>query len=184
MYRSSPPQWPEDPTTPALAAAVSEAGGLGFLAAGYKSAQAVQAEIAAVRSATARPFGVNLFYPTRDEIDEAAIDAFARSLHDEEVRYGVSVGVPVWSDDDWEAKLRVVARECPDVVSFTFGCPERDIVEWLRGLDIAVWAHRHFAGRGENQRSLRVSTRSSCRARRPEATRARSSSATTSRSRS
>jgi nitronate monooxygenase len=32
------------PTTPALAAAVSEAGGLGFLAVGYKSAQAVQAE--------------------------------------------------------------------------------------------------------------------------------------------
>jgi nitronate monooxygenase len=127
------------PTTPALAAAVSEAGGLGFLAAGYKSAQAVQAEIAAVRSATTRPFGVNLFYPTRDEIDEAAIDAFTRSLYDEEVRYGVSVGVPVWSDDDWEAKLRVVARECPDVVSFTFGCPERDTVEWLRGLDIAVW---------------------------------------------
>jgi nitronate monooxygenase len=127
------------PTTPALAAAVSEAGGLGFLAAGYKSAQAVRAEIAAVRSATARPFGVNLFYPTRDEIDEAAINAFARSLYEEEVRYGVSVGVPVWSDDDWEAKLRVVARECPDVVSFTFGCPERETVEWLRGLDIAVW---------------------------------------------
>jgi nitronate monooxygenase len=127
------------PTTPALAAAVSEAGGLGFLAAGYKSAQAVQAEITAVRSATARPFGVNLFYPTRDEIDKAAIDAFARSLYDEEVRYGVSVGDPVWSDDDWEAKLRVVARECPDVVSFTFGCPERDTVESLRGLGIAVW---------------------------------------------
>src|SRR5215203_533054 len=127
------------PTTPALAAAVSEAGGLGFLAAGYKFAQAVRAEIAAVRSATPRPFGVNLFYPTRDEIDEAAINAFARSLYDEEVRYGVSVGVPAWSDDDWEAKLRVVARECPDVVSFTFGCPERETVEWLRGLDIAVW---------------------------------------------
>jgi nitronate monooxygenase len=128
------------PTTPALVAAVSEAGGLGFLAAGYKSAQAVQAEIAAVRSATARPFGVNLFYPTRDGTDEAAIDAYARSLRAEEVRYGVSVGVPDWDDDDWTAKLELVASVRPDVVSFTFGCPERETVEWLRGLDIAVWA--------------------------------------------
>lgn len=128
------------PTTPALVAAVSEAGGLGFLAAGYKTAQGVQAEIAAVRSATARPFGVNLFYPTRDESDEAAIDAYARSLRAEEDRYGVCVGVPVWNDDDWEAKLNVVARARPDVVSFTFGCPERETVEWLHGLDIAVWA--------------------------------------------
>jgi nitronate monooxygenase len=128
------------PTTPALVAAVSEAGGLGFLAAGYKTAQGVEAEIAAVRSATPLPFGVNLFYPTRDESDEAAIDAYARSLRAEEDRYGVSVGVPVWSDDDWEAKLNVVARARPAVVSFTFGCPERETVEWLHGLDIAVWA--------------------------------------------
>ena len=128
------------PTTPALVAAVSEAGGLGFLAAGYKTAQEVQAEIAAVRSATARPFGVNIFYPTRDESDEDAIDAYARSLRAEEDRYGVSVGVPAWHDDDWEAKLNVVARARPDVVSFTFGCPERETVEWLHGLDIAVWA--------------------------------------------
>jgi nitronate monooxygenase len=128
------------PTTPALVAAVSEAGGLGFLAAGYKTAAAVQAEIAAVRSATARPFGVNLFYPTRDEVDEAAVDAYARSLRAEEDRYGVSVGVPVWGDDEWQAKLNLVARERPAAVSFTFGSPERETVEWLRSLDIAVWA--------------------------------------------
>jgi nitronate monooxygenase len=128
------------PSTPALVAAVSEAGGLGFLAAGYKTASAVEAEIAAVRSATARPFGVNLFYPARAEIDEAAIDAYARSLRAEEDRYGVALGLPVWSDDEWEAKLSLVARERPAVVSVTFGCPDREIVEWLRGLDIEVWA--------------------------------------------
>jgi nitronate monooxygenase len=128
------------PTTPALVAAFSEAGGLGFLAAGYKSAEGVEAEIAEVRSATARPFGLNLFYPTRDETDAVAIAAYARSLCAEEDRYGVSVGIPVWNDDEWEAKLDVVARERPEVVSFTFGCPERETVEWLRGLDIAVWA--------------------------------------------
>ena len=128
------------PSTPALAAAVSEAGGLGFIAAGYKTAEAVRAEITAVGSMTDRPFGVNLFYPTRDDVDEAAIAGYACSLRGEEERYGVSVGDRRWSDDEWSAKLEVVAEERPAVVSFTFGCPEREIVGWLRGRDIAVWA--------------------------------------------
>ncbi len=128
------------PSTPALAAAVSEAGGIGFLAAGYKTAEAVRAEITAVRSMTDRPFGVNLFYPTRDDVDEAAIVAYAGSLRGEEERYGVSVGDHRWSDDGWGAKLDVVAEERPDVVSFTFGCPDRKIVGRLRDRDIAVWA--------------------------------------------
>ena len=128
------------PTTPKLAAAVSEAGGLGFLAAGYKTAEAVRADIAAVRSTTKRPFGINLFYPTRDEADETTISAYAGSLRSEEERYGVGVGDHSWGDDEWDAKLDVVARERPNVVSFTFGCPEQDVVESLRGCGIAVWA--------------------------------------------
>ncbi len=43
------------PTTPALAAAVSGAGALGFLAAGYKPVAAVRAEIEAVRSIDGAP---------------------------------------------------------------------------------------------------------------------------------
>jgi nitronate monooxygenase len=42
-------------STPSLAAAVSRAGGLGFLAAGYKSADAVAAEIDSVRALAPRP---------------------------------------------------------------------------------------------------------------------------------
>jgi nitronate monooxygenase len=128
------------PTTPALAAAVCEAGGLGFLAAGYKTADAVRADIAALRSRTGRPFGLNLFYPTRDDAEEAALAAYADSLRREEERYGVSVGEHSWTDDEWDAKLNIVTRERPDVVSFTFGFPERDVVEELRSFDIAVWA--------------------------------------------
>jgi nitronate monooxygenase len=37
------------PSTPALAAAVSRAGGLGFLAAGYKTVDQVERELADVR---------------------------------------------------------------------------------------------------------------------------------------
>ena len=50
-------------STPALAAAVCEAGGLGFLAAGYKTADAVRADLGTLRGLTARPFGLNIFAP-------------------------------------------------------------------------------------------------------------------------
>ena len=51
------------PTTPRLAAAVSEAGGLGFLAAGYLTADALGDRIAQARALTRAPLGVNVFVP-------------------------------------------------------------------------------------------------------------------------
>jgi nitronate monooxygenase len=127
------------PSTPALAAAVCEGGGLGFVAAGYRQASAVAAEIAEVRRLTQRPFGVNVFFPTRLAVDDAAIAASAARLAVEAERYGVGCGEPRWSDDDWDAKLALVARERPAVASFTFGCPAADLVSALRGEGIAVW---------------------------------------------
>lgn len=51
------------PSTPALAAAVSNAGGLGFVAGGYLSADRLADDIAAARAATTGPIGANLFVP-------------------------------------------------------------------------------------------------------------------------
>jgi nitronate monooxygenase len=127
------------PSTPALAAAVSEAGGLGFLAAGYKTTAAVAAELDAVRTLTSRPFGLNIFYPFREQVDAPALEAYAERLRAEGERYGVEPGEPRWTDDEWTPKLELAARERPDVVSFTFGCPEREIVEWLRESGCRVW---------------------------------------------
>ena len=127
------------PSTPALAAAVSDAGGLGFLAAGYKTAAAVAAELDELRALTSRPFGLNLFYPAREPVDEPAVEAYALRMRDEAERYGVEPGEPRWSDDDWTAKLELAARERPAVLSFTFGCPEREIVESLRTTGCVVW---------------------------------------------
>ena len=87
------------PSTPALAAAVSEAGGLGFIAAGYKTAAAVQAELDELRTLTSRPAGINLFYPVREQVDPAAIDAYDERMRLEGERYGVEPGQPQWSDD-------------------------------------------------------------------------------------
>jgi len=126
-------------STPELAAAVSEAGGLGFIAAGYKTADDVAREIAGVRERTRRPFGVNVFFPVRLPTDRAAIDEYTTELAPEADRYGVPCGDARWSDDGWDAKLELVARERPAVASFTFGCPDGSTVARLRGRGIAVW---------------------------------------------
>jgi nitronate monooxygenase len=127
------------PTTPALAAAVCEGGGLGFLAAGYKTATGLGDDIKALRQLTQRPFAVNIFYPVRDDVDDADVAAYVDLLAGDASRYGVATGDPRWTDDDWDAKLELVRREQPAVVSFTFGCPDREIVEELRAAGSSVW---------------------------------------------
>ena len=125
------------PSTPALVAAVSAAGGLGLLAAGYKETPAVAAEIAAVRAATTAPFGVNVFLPG-PEPDPAAVAAYARRLAPEADRRGVALGEPVGGDDEWAAKVELLATERVPVVSFAFGLPPADAVAALHRAGAAV----------------------------------------------
>src|SRR5215218_9240101 len=79
------------PSTPELCAAVSEAGRLGFLAAGYLSASELERRIERTRALTSRPFGVNLFAP-QPPGDPGQTDSFARRLADEASRAGVGLG--------------------------------------------------------------------------------------------
>jgi nitronate monooxygenase len=51
------------PSTVEPAAAVSEAGGVGFLAAGYEDPSAVREELRAVRALTGQRIGVDVFVP-------------------------------------------------------------------------------------------------------------------------
>ncbi|MDB5453317.1 MAG: nitronate monooxygenase, partial [Caulobacteraceae bacterium] len=50
----------------ALAAAVSQAGGLGFLGCAYLTPEAILTAARAIRERTDRPFGLNLFAPWED----------------------------------------------------------------------------------------------------------------------
>ncbi len=127
------------PSTPALAVAVCEAGALGFLAAGYKRADAVREDIAAVRSGTSAPFGVNLFVPARAPAEAEALRAYLDELAPEAESQGAQLGEPRFDDDDWEAKLELVCQERVAVVSFTFGCPSEQIVSRLHSCGCAVW---------------------------------------------
>ncbi len=121
------------PTTPALAAAGAKAGGIGFLAAGYKTADALAQEIAAVR-ATGSMFGVNLFTPPRVPVDPSDFRAYAERIQPEGDRYGLDLAhaEPREDDDEWEEKLALLLADPVPVVSFTFGLPPASAVASLR----------------------------------------------------
>jgi nitronate monooxygenase len=119
------------PSTPELVCAVCAAEGAGFLAAGYRTAGAVAADVAAVRAATAAPFGVNLFVVAPYELDPTALETYRRSLLPEAARLDVGLGDPRWDDDDYDAKIEMILDVRPDVASFTFGCPEAQVLRSL-----------------------------------------------------
>ena len=113
------------PSTPELAAAVSNAGGLGFVAAGYLTADELARRIARTRELTDAPIGVNLFVLADAPIDDEAVGRYARELEPEARALGVELGQPQFEDDELQAKLDVVADARVEVVSFTFGFPGR-----------------------------------------------------------
>lgn len=127
------------PGTPELAAAVSNAGGLGFVPAGHRSAERFAEDIAAARAATTGPLGVNLFVPQPSVADWMALDYYAEELEEIAEYYQVEVGHPEYGDDDdWERKLEVVADVRPELVSFTFGVPPPDVIRRLGALGLLV----------------------------------------------
>lgn len=111
------------PSTPELAAAVSNAGGLGFLGAGYLAADELAARIARTRELTDAPIGVNLFALTEAPVDENALARYQVELEREARVRGMRLGEPRFDDDELAAKLDVVADAQVEVVSFTFGFP-------------------------------------------------------------
>jgi nitronate monooxygenase len=115
------------PTTPELTAAVCEAGGMGLLAAGYRTADQLAEQIARTRSLTGRPFGVNLFVPGPVQVTDDAVEAYRASL----AGYGIDLPVAHEDDDGWDAKLALLERDPVAVVTFTFGLPSAEEVRRL-----------------------------------------------------
>src|SRR5216110_1943731 len=68
------------PSTPALCAAVSEAGGLGSYGAAYLAPERAREVIRAIRAATSRPFAINLFADDGVPADDATLAAAQRVL--------------------------------------------------------------------------------------------------------
>ncbi|MDM5357457.1 nitronate monooxygenase [Peribacillus sp. ACCC06369] len=127
-------------STPKLAASVSNAGGLGFLAAGYKTAEEMKDEIGQTRQLTERPFGVNVFVPGNEVVDETLLSAYGEKIKKEAESVGAEVGKADSDEDDWGNKLTALMEARVAVVSFTFGCPSENVIRELQsaGSHIAV----------------------------------------------
>ena len=131
-------------STPEMAAAVSNAGGLGSIAVGAVNAETTRQMIADVRARTARPFNVNVFChrPARADADRET--AWLERLEPEFARYGVkppSRLTEIYKSfliDD--AKLAVLLAERPAIVSFHFGLPGSDRIQALRAAGIVLIA--------------------------------------------
>jgi nitronate monooxygenase len=125
------------PGTPALVAAVGEAGGLGSIGAAYLTAAQLDAEVAEVRRRTAAPFAINLFVTAPPAPDPAAtarvtplLGAFRREL-------GLGDGAaPARAIDPFEVQLEAVLRAQPRVFSFTFGVPSPEALRALAARSI------------------------------------------------
>jgi nitronate monooxygenase len=120
------------PSTPELAAAVSNSGGLGFLGAGYLTADALGERVRATRALTDRPIAVNLFVIAGSPADPSVYRDYVSTL-------GSDAGEPRFDDDEFEAKVDALIADPVEVVSFTFGLPPADALERLRGVGSEIW---------------------------------------------
>ena len=126
-------------STPELAAAVANAGGLAFLGAGYLTPAALGEQLERTQALTDEPFAVNLFSLRDEPVDGEAIAAYARELRPEAARWSVQLGEPRYDDDWFEEKLALALAAGTAVISFTFGCPSDDALERVRAAGAEVW---------------------------------------------
>jgi nitronate monooxygenase len=119
-------------STPEMVAAVSNAGGLGSLAAAGMNTDAMRTQVAAIRSQTGKPFNINLFvldtpHPTDHELARAI--ELLRPVHAE---LGLASGnVPEKYCEDFQQQLETLVDLKVPIASFTFGLLDAASVERL-----------------------------------------------------
>lgn len=127
------------PGTPELAAAVSEAGGLGSLGAAYMTPAQMREAHRKIRSLTRKPFHVNLFAggtKARAAFDARPMLALLAEVHQ---KLGLPAPVlPAMPADPFPGQLEVVLEERPAVFSFTFGIPDAEALRRVKERGIVV----------------------------------------------
>jgi nitronate monooxygenase len=131
-------------STPQLAAAVSDAGGLGSIGIGAMDATGARVMIDAIRSRTDRAFNVNLFVHASPRADAVREGQWLEALAPLFRRYDADPPAALRTiyrsfaaDDDMLAMLLEVA---PPVVSFHFGLPAADRIAALKAVGCTLLA--------------------------------------------
>jgi len=119
----------------ALTVAVSNAGGLGSLPCALLDADAMRAELAAIRARTTKPFNVNFFCHAPPDPEPEREAAWRAALAPYFAEYGIDAASiplgPKRSPFNAEA-ADALADFKPAVVSFHFGLPAADLLARVR----------------------------------------------------
>ncbi|RFU47622.1 nitronate monooxygenase family protein [Paraburkholderia sp. DHOC27] len=130
-------------TTPALAAAVSNAGGLGSLGVGAMKPEGARKVIRETRALTAKPFNINVFCHQPATQDEAVERQWLSWLAPQFERYGATPPAAlaeIYTSFVVDAEmLQVFLDEKPAVVSFHFGMPSADVISALKQAGITLF---------------------------------------------
>jgi nitronate monooxygenase len=131
-------------SSPALAAAVANAGGLGSIGVGATNASDALKMIAAVRERSSGSLNVNVFCHRPAKADTAVESAWIERLRPEFRRHGAEPPSQLkeiyrsFVEDD--AMLAALVAERPKVVSFHFGTPSAERIRALREVGIILLA--------------------------------------------
>jgi nitronate monooxygenase len=131
-------------STPELAAAISNAGGLGSIGIGAADAEGARRMIHATRALTSRSLHVNVFCNQPAITDAAREVAWLAHLAPIFASFGAAPPAALreiyLSFDVDDAKLAVLLEEKPRVVSFHFGLPSAERITKLRAAGIVLLA--------------------------------------------
>lgn len=126
-------------TTPALVAAVSDAGAMGWMGAGYLSASAILNDVTDIRRATQKPFGINLFVP-ETKTEGASLAEAASRLQPYRQALGLEAApLPTKFAESFDAQIAAVLEAKPAAFGFTFGIPDAGILTELRQRKIMIF---------------------------------------------
>ncbi|WP_039830420.1 nitronate monooxygenase family protein [Pandoraea sp. B-6] len=131
-------------STPALAAAVSNAGGLGSIGVAAMNADAARKAIHDTRALTRKPFNVNVFCHAPAKLDASRDAAWLAYLAPEFARFDAAPPTTLgeiyktFAADD--AMFAMLLEERPAVVSFHFGLPSQERIDALHAAGIVLFA--------------------------------------------
>lgn len=122
-------------TSPEMAVAVSNAGGLGSLPSALYSEAQLRAALDTVRAGTTKPINLNFFSHQNPPEDEAVQAPWRARLRDYYVELDLDPDQPIPAAGRApfnEALAKVVEDYRPEIVSFHFGLPAPELVERVR----------------------------------------------------
>lgn len=122
-------------STPEMAIAVSEAGGLGALACAQLSVEQARTDLATIRRATRRPINVNFFCHTPSAPEPERIAAWRKLLAPYYRELGLDPDAPIPDTNrvPFDGAFCAVVEEVrPEVVSFHFGLPALALLARVR----------------------------------------------------